>query len=52
MRVKFHIPGEFGTLKQYMTKMAHYSSPAWYLKPGLAFVTKKANFLAEGYPFV
>jgi hypothetical protein len=52
LRVKFHISEEFGTLRQYMTKMAHCKGPVWYSKPGLTFLTYKANFLAEGYPFV
>jgi len=50
--VKGHIPEEFGTLSQYMTKMTHCSIPVWYSKPGLAFLNYKANFLAEGFPFV
>ena len=50
--MKFHIPEEFGTLSQYMKKMTYFTIPVWYSDPGLTFLTYKANFLAEGYPFV
>jgi hypothetical protein len=47
--VKVHIPVRFGTLGQYMMKKAHCRSPVWYSKPGLTFLTNKANFLVNLY---